>query len=169
VVYVGLLLAVVLDNGLRLLLPDRFALQTAPPDLPLLTALYIGFHARNASQLGYAVTLGLIADCFSSHALGHFAFLYGASAYVAQRVRRFLPPDAALSYVVASLFVGVVAALLALLLAVVTTRGGVVAPGFMRALLQALTSALFAPVVFSAWDKSRFFRGAVGGKRYEFA
>ena len=167
-VYLGLLLAVVLDVSVRLLLPDRFALQTAPPDLPLLTALYIGFHARNASQLGYAVSLGLIADCFSSHPLGHFAFLYGASAYVARRVSRYLPPDAALSYVVASFLVGVVAALLALLLAVVTTRGAV-APGLGRALLQALTSALFAPIVFSGWDRSRFFRGAIGGERYEFA
>ena len=166
--YVGLLLAVVLDNALQLLAPDRFGLQTAPPDLPLITALYIGFHARNTRQLRLAITLGLVADCFSSNALGHFAFLFGAAAYVARQVRRYLPPDAMLSYVVACFFCGMLTAGLSLGIALVTTRGAV-GVGFSRAILEALTSALFSPIVFAAWDRSRLFRKAIGGRRYEFA
>ena len=167
-VYVGLFLAVFGDNAIQLLAPDRFALQSAPPDITLITALYIGFHARNTRQLRMAVVLGLIADCFSAHALGHFAFLLGAAAYLAHRVRRYLPPDAGLSYVVACLFCGLATALLSLGIAVVTTRGAV-GPGFIRAVLEALTSACFAPVMFGVWDKSRLFRNAFGRRRYDFA
>ena len=167
-VYIGLFLAVICDNAIQLLAPDRFGLQSAPPDLSLITALYIGFHARGTRQLRLAIVLGLMADCFSSHAIGHFAFLFGAAAYCAQRVRRYLPPDAGLSYVVACLFCGLVTALLSLCIAVVTT-GGALAPGFVRSLMETATSALFAPILFSIWDKSRLFRGAVGGQRYDFA
>ena len=167
-VYVGLLLAVFGDNAVQLLAPDRFGLQTAPPDLSLITALYIGFHARGTSQLRLAVVLGLMADCFSSHSLGHFAFLYGAAAYCAQRVRRYLPPDAGLSYVLACLFCGFVTALLSLVLAVVTV-GGALGPGFVRSLMETATSALFAPILFSFWGWSRLFRGAIGRRRYDFA
>ena len=166
--YLGLFLAVLLDNAILLLAPDRFGLQTAPPDISLITALYIGFHAKNTSQLRMAVVLGLIADCFSAHALGHFAFLFGAAAYIAHRVRRYLPPDAGISYIVACLFCGLATALLAFGIAMVTTRGAV-APGLQRGVLEALTSACFAPVVFGLWDKSRLFRKAIGGRRYDFA
>ena len=167
-VYVGLSLAVFLDSALQLLAPDRFGLQTAPPDLSLITALYIGFNAHRTSHLRLAIVLGLMADCFSSHSLGHFAFLYGAAAYVAQHVRRYMPPDAGLSYVVACLFCCVTTAFFSLGLAVMTTQGAVW-PGFVRALMEAVSSALFAPILFSIWDRSRLFRGAIGGRRYDFA
>ncbi len=166
--YFGLLLAVLLDNILRLLAPDVLGFQTAPPDLPLVTALYIGFRAKNTGQLGYAIILGILADCFSAGPVGHFAFLFGVAAYCALRVRRFVPPDAFVSHVVACLFCGLLTAFLGLLMAVVTIRGQVGA-GFTRALLEAFTSALVAPFVFGIWDRSRFFRGALGGRGYEFA
>lgn len=167
-VYLALLLAVVADNALRLLMPDRFGMQTAPPDLAMITALFIGFQARRDSQLSYALTLGVIADCFSTHAIGHFAFLFGVAAYIARRMRRYLPPDAALSYVVACFLCGVAMAFVSMALALVTSRGSVGA-GFGWALWQALANALCAPAVFGFWDWSRLFRGAVGGTRYEFA
>lgn len=162
--YLGLLLAVVLDQTVRLLSPFGAPL----PDLPLITALYIGFRARDTGQLGYAVALGVLADCFSAHPVGHFAFLYGATAYVALRLRRYVPPDAFVSHVVACLFCGLVGAFLALLLAAATTRG-LVGSGFSRALLVACASAPLAPVVFGVWDRSRFFGRVLGGHGYEFA
>jgi len=163
--YVGLLLAVVVDTAFQVLMPGRAGLA---PDLPLITALYIGFHARNTQQLGLAVMLGAMADCFSSHPLGHFAFLFGASAYMARRTRRYLPPDAALSYVVGCLLCGIFYAFLSLGFAIVTNSGAI-ASGFGRALLEACTSALCAPFVFGLWDRTRLFRKALRGRKYEFA
>lgn len=166
--YLGLLLAVFLDTAFRLLAPDRFGLQTAMPSLPLITALYIGFHARHTSHLWLAVVLGMFADCFSSVPLGHFAFLYGSAAYLAFRIRRFLPPDPGLAYMVASLFCGLLTAFLALVVAVLSTRGS--AAGFGTAVLVALTSSLSAPFVFGLLSRSRLFKAAFGGRRhYEFA
>jgi rod shape-determining protein MreD len=168
VIYFGLLLVVLADNALGVLLPDTFLLQTAPPDLALLTALYIGIRSNSTRHLGYAVTLGLIADCFSSHGLGHFAFLFGAAAWLAHGIRRYLPPDAPISHIVACFICGVVVALLGFALAVVTT-GGALGSAFGYALLGSLTTALCAPVLFSFWDHSRLFRTAISGKRYDFA
>jgi len=166
--YVALLLAVLADVILQLHWPAGLGAFLPPPDLPLLTALYIGFHARNAGQLGLAIFLGLLADVFSSHALGHFAFLFGSAAYLARGIRRYLPPDAALSYSVAAFFCGTVTAFLGLALAVVTTRGSVGA-GFARALLEAFASAVCAPPLFALWERSRLFGKALGGSWYEFA
>jgi len=166
--YVGLLLAVVADTTLRLLAPDAFWLQTAPPSLPLVTAIYIGFRARNTRQLGFAIVLGVLADCFSAAPIGHFAFLYGTAAYLALRVRRYVPSDALASHVVASLFCGVVTAFLGLLIASVRP-GGASGAGLSRALIQVTMSASLAPFVFGMWDRSRFFKGALRGRGYEFA
>ena len=166
--YLGLLLAVTLGHASRLLVAEGAGLGAALPDLPLMTALFIGFRARNTGQLGLAIVLGLLADCFSSRPLGHFAFLYGAAAYLALRVRRYVPPDVYLSLAVASLFCTLVTAGLAFLIALVTVDGPL-GPGFTRSLLTALTSASAAPFVFTIWQKSRFFRRALDGRRYEFA
>jgi len=46
---------------------------------------------------------------------------------------------------------------------------GPLGPGFTRSLLTALTSAPAAPFVFTIWQKTRFFRRALDGRRYEFA
>lgn len=167
-IHLALLLAVLVDASIRPLLPDAFLLRVAPPDLVLLTALYIGFRARRDTQLRWAVMLGLYADLMSVHAIGHFAFLCGVAAYVASRVRRFLPPDPIFAYGVASFFAGVVAACFGLVLAALTIRQNV-GPGFGRAVLTAFTSALFAPVVFALWDQSRLFRRTLGGRAYDFA
>lgn len=164
--YLGLLLAVVVDTAARLFAAGAAG---ALPSLPFVTALYIGFHARHSRQLSLAIALGIIADCFSTCPLGHFAFLYGAGAYVAFRIRRFLPPDPGLAYAVASFFCGVVVAFLALVVAVLSTRGSAAA-GFGPSILVAATSALSAPFVFGLWSRSRLFRGALGGRTYyEFA
>jgi rod shape-determining protein MreD len=167
--YLALLLAVLVDTAFQLLAPDRFGLQTAPPDLPLITALYIGFQARTTRGLGLAVVLGLLTDCFSSHPLGHFAFLFGAAAYAARGIRRYLPPDPGLSYVVACIFCALLTAFLALGMALVTVEGGAIGAGFARALLEAVASSLCAPFVFAFWDKSRLFAKAFGGVSYDFA
>ena len=166
--YVGLILAVLIDVSFRLLAPDRFGLQSAPPSLPLITALYIGFHSHRSNQLGLAIVLGLLADTFSAQPLGHFAFLYGAIAYLARSVRRYLPPDAAFSFIVASFFCCLVTAFLSLTMALITTRGYLGA-GFARAMLEAFTSSLCAPFVFALWDKSRLFKRAFGEITYDFA
>ncbi|MHC5051219.1 MAG: hypothetical protein ACYTGK_11495, partial [Planctomycetota bacterium] len=109
-----------------------------------------------------------LVDCFSARPLGHFAFLYGSAAYFALHVRRYVPSDAFVSHIIACLFCGGLTALLGLL---VSVAAGVAAvgTGFTRTLLEALTTALVAPFVFSLWDRSRFFRRALGGQRgYEF-
>ena len=166
--YLGLLFVVVLDNAFLLLAPHGLGLRTAAPDLPLATAVYIGFRARNTSELGLAILLGGFVDCFSARPLGHFAFLYGSAAYFALHVRRYVPSDAFVSHIVACLFCGVLAALLGLLVSVAAGVSAV-GPGFSRTLLEALTTALAAPFVFSVWDRSRFFRRALGGRgAYEF-
>jgi rod shape-determining protein MreD len=165
--YIGLLLVVLADNALRLLAPETFLVR-ALPDLRLVTALYIGFRARDTGQLGLAVALGLFSDCFSSRPLGYFAFLYGSAAYVALGLRRFVPPDAYRSHVVACLVAALLTQLLALILAAVTVDGPIL-PGFLRSLLGAVASALASPFVFVFWDRSRFFRRALGGRSYGFA
>jgi rod shape-determining protein MreD len=163
--FLGLLLAVVADSALRLLMPG---MRGTMPSLPLLTALFIGFHARRTEHLWLAVVLGVLQDCFSTVPVGHFAFLYGAAAYLAFRVRRFLPPDPGLSYVVASLLCGLLTSFLALVIAVVSTRGS--ASGFGAAVLVALTSALSSPFAFGLLAKTRLFRAALSGRDfYEFA
>lgn len=165
--YLGLLLVVIADNTVRLLLPEGFLLQ-AIPDLPLVTAFYVGFRARDAGSLGLAIVLGLLADCFSSCPLGHFGFLYGSAAYLALRLRRFVPADHYKSHVAACLVAGFVTSLLALLIAVVTVDGPV-GPGFLRSLSGTVASAAAAPFVFAIWDRSRLFRGQLRGSSYEFA
>ena len=166
--YLGLLFVVVLDNAFQLLAPHGLGLRTAAPDLPLVTAVYIGFRARNTNELGLAILLGALVDCFSARPLGHFAFLYGSAAYFALHIRRYVPSDAFISHVVACLVCGLVTALLGLLLSV-ATGVGVVGPGFSRTLVEAATTAVVAPFVFGLWDRSRFFRRALGGRgAYEF-
>ncbi len=165
--YVGLLLAVLLDNALRLLAPEGFLLR-ATPNLPLITALYVGFRARDTRPLGLAVVLGLFADCLSDRPIGHFAFLYGSAAYFALRLRRFVPPDHYKSHVIACLVAGFLTALLALLVAAVTVDGRLF-PGFLRSLLAIVASAIAAPFVFGIWDKTRLFRRALRGTEYGFA
>lgn len=166
--YLGLLFVVVLDNAFELLAPHGLGLRAAAPDLPLVTAVYIGFRARNTNELGLAIVLGGLVDCFSARPLGHFAFLYGSAAYFALHIRRYVPSDAFVSHIVACLVCGVLTALLGLLLSV-ATGVGVVGPGFVRTLVEAATTAAVAPFVFSLWDRSRFFRRALGGRgAYEF-
>ena len=165
--YVGLLLVVLLDNALRLLAPGWIGMQTGLPDLPLITALYVGFRARDTGDLGLAVVLGVFADCFSADPIGHFAFLYGTAAFCALRIRRYVPPDAFVSHVIASFFCGLVACFFGLVLAIINFRGASV--GFVHALAATGASALFAPFVFGIWDKSRFFSHALRRRGYEFA
>jgi len=162
--WIGLFLAVVVNSALDVLLPEGLPIL---PDLALMTALYVGFRARNSRDLGYAIGLGLMADCFSACPLGHFAFLYGSAAYLALQVRRYVPPDAYVSHVVALLFCTLFTAGLEFLIALVTVDGRLAA-GFLRSLLEAVSSAAVAPFLFAFWDKSRFFRRALGGRRYEF-
>lgn len=164
--YLGLLLVVLVDNVTRLLLPESFLLE-ALPDLPLMTAFYVGFRARDAGQLGLAIVLGLFADCFSSCPLGHFGFLYGSAAYVALRLSRFVPADHFKSHVAACLVAGFVTSLLALLIAAVTVDGPLW-PGFLRSLAGTVASAVGAPFVFAIWDRSRLFRGQLRGSAYGF-
>jgi len=165
-IHFALLLAVLADASLRLVLPgDRFALDWLP-SIPLLTALYIGLHARRSGQLGYAVVLGLLLDCFSARPLGHFGFLLGAAAYVAWKIRRYVPPEAILPRMIACFFVGCSVAFFGLVLAAAsggTTGNG---PGLSRALLAAATSAASAPFVFGIWNQSRLFRRALSGRRH---
>jgi rod shape-determining protein MreD len=166
--YLGLLFVVGLDNAFQLLAPQGLGLRAAAPDLPLVTAVYIGFRARNTGELGLAILLGGLVDCFSARPLGHFAFLYGSAAYFALHIRRYVPSDALVSHIVACLVCVVLTALLGLLLAVATGVGAV-GPGFLRTLVEALSTALVAPFVFSLWDRSRFFRRALGGRgAFEF-
>ncbi|MHC4410871.1 MAG: rod shape-determining protein MreD [Planctomycetota bacterium] len=169
-IHLALLLAVLADAALRLLLPgDRFELDWLP-SIPLLTALYIGLHARRSGQLGYAIVLGLLLDCFSARPLGHFGFLLGTAAYFAWKVRRYVPPEAILPRMVACLIVGCAVAFLGLVLAAASGGGAGNGPGLSRALLVAATSAGSAPLVFGLWNQSRLFRRAFRGRRhYELA
>ncbi len=167
--YLGILVVIVLDAALRVVAPDRFGLQWAPPDLPLITAFYVGFRAKDTGQLGLAVVMGLLVDSFSAQPLGHFGFLYGSAAYFALHLRRYVPTDAYISHVVALSFCALLTALLGLLLAAVTVPGPVGA-GFVRALVSGLCSVPLAPFIFGLWDKSGFFKRALRGRRrYDFA
>ena len=68
--YVGALLVVLVDNALRLIAPDVMGLQSAPPQLPLITALYIGFRARHSGELGIAMLPERSARCIrAAHGL----------------------------------------------------------------------------------------------------
>jgi rod shape-determining protein MreD len=163
--YVGILLVILLDNAVRVVVPETF--PVAHPDLALVTALDIGFRARNTKELGLAVVLGLVADCFSARPIGHFAFLYGLGAYMALRMRRYVPSDAFWSHVIACLVCGLCTGGAAFAIAVLTVPGHV-GPGLVRSLAQAGAGAAVAPVLFSIWDRSGFFRRALGGDRYEF-
>jgi rod shape-determining protein MreD len=166
--FLGLLLAVLADNTLRLLVPEG-ALFGAAPSLPLMTALYVGFRARDTRPLGLAIVLGLLADSFSPTCpAGHFAFLYGCAAYFALRLRRFVPPDHYKSHVVACLVAGLLTGLLALVVAAVRVDGPLW-PGFARSALVAASSAVAAPFVFGIWDRTRLFRRALRGTEYGFA
>ena len=162
----ALLLAVLADATLRRFLPGSELQLAALPSIPLITAFYIGLHARRSGQLGYAILLGLMLDCFSARPLGYFGFLLGTAAYLAWRMRKYVPADAILPRMVACLFCGVVFAFLGLMLAAVTGGSAGNSAGLMRALLMAGTSALSAPFVFGIWNQTRFFRGAFRGRRY---
>ena len=164
----GAVLVVFLDASLRLIGPAALGVPALFPDLSMLAALYVGFRARDERELGLALVLGAAADCFSARPFGHFAFLYGAGAYLALRVRRYVPPDALVTHMVASFVCGLAMAFLALLLAIVTVRSYLGA-GFVRALVTAATSAVYAPFVFGLFDRSRLFRKALGGRPYAFA
>lgn len=163
----GVVLVVFADGALRLLGPEAFGLPAVLPDLTLLTAFYIGFRARDAGQLGLALLLGAAADCFSARPFGHFAFLCGCGAWLALQVRRYVPPDALVTHMVACFVCALATAFLALLLAVVTVRSYLGA-GFVRALVSAAASAVFAPFLFGLWDRSRLFRKALAGRAVGF-
>jgi len=166
VIVFALLLAVLADTTLRRFLPGSEFQLAALPSIPLMTALYIGLHARRSSQLGYAIVLGLMLDCFSARPLGYFGFLFGTVAYLAWRIRKYVPADAVLPRMVACLFCGIVFAFLGLMLAAISGGGAGNSPGLMRALLMAATSALSAPFVFGIWNQTRFFRAAFRGRSY---
>jgi rod shape-determining protein MreD len=163
VIQIGLILAVVVDATLRLVLPINLVWM---PSVPLVTAMYIGLNARRSGQLGYAILLGALLDCFSARPLGHFAFLMGTAAYLAWKVRRYVPSDAALPRVVACFVCGVVVAFLSLVLAAASGGGVGNGSGLARALLTAATSAASAPLVFGIWNQSRLFRSAFRGRSY---
>ena len=165
-IHFALLLAVVSDATLRLVWPDASVDPVWMPSIPLVTALYIGMHARRSSQLGYAIVLGLILDCFSSQPLGHFGFLLGTAAYLAWKVRRYVPPEAIVPRVVACFVCGCAIAFLGLVLAAASGGGAGNGPGLSRALLIAATSAASAPFIFGLWNQSRLFRQAFRGQRY---
>jgi rod shape-determining protein MreD len=163
VIYVGLLFAVLADATLRLVSPID---SVWIPSVPLVTAMFIGLNARRSGQLGYAIVLGALLDCFSARPLGHFAFLLGAAAYLAWKVRRYVPSDAALPRVVACFVCGVAVAFLGLILAAAGGGGGGNGAGLSRALLSAATSAASAPLIFGLWDQTRLFRKAFRGRSY---
>ena len=99
-IVLALVLTVLLDTTIRRHLPGTEMQLMLLPSLSLATALYIGIHARTSGQLGYAVLLGLIVDCFSARPLGYFGFLFGTTAYLAWRVRKYVPPDAVIPRVI---------------------------------------------------------------------
>ena len=167
-IHLGLILVLVFDTALRHLAPLGLGIEFTPPSIAFVTALYIGFRARRSGQLGYAVLLGALVGALSSRGIGHFAFLYGLAAYFAWNIRRYLPPDAMVAYIVACLFCGTVVAAFGLVIAVITIDAPVGA-GFGRSLLEVLFSSLVAPMIFSCLDRSRLFRGALGGREYRFA
>jgi len=162
----ALILTVMLDVALRQHLPGSEFQLLALPSLPLATALYIGLHARRSGQLGYAIALGLMVDCFSARPLGHYGFLLGVTAYLAWRVRKYVPAEAVLPRVFACLFCGVAVAFVGLVLAAITGGGAGNTHGLLRALATAATTALSAPFFFALWNRTRVFRRAFRGRRY---
>jgi len=169
-IFFSLVVTVLLDTAMRRHLPASELQLMALPSLPLATALYIGLNARRSSQLGYAILLGLLVDCFSARPLGYFGFLLGTTAYLAWRVRRYVPADAIVPRVIACLFCGLVFSFLGLILAAITGGGAGNAPGLLRALAMASTTALSAPLLFAIWSQTRVFRNAFRGRsHYEWA
>jgi len=169
-IVLALLATVLLDTTLRRHLPGSELQLLLLPSLPLATALYVGLHARRSGQLGYAIVIGLMVDCMSARPLGYFGFLLGATAYLAWRVKRYVPAEAVLPRVIACLICGLVFAFLGLVLAAITGGGPGNAPGLLRAMAMASTTALSAPILFALWDWTRVFRGAFRGRRhYEWA
>ena len=165
-IYGALLLAVVGDAFARLVLSGEHFNLDWLPSIPLVTALYIGMHARRSGQLGYAIVLGLLLDCFSARPLGHFGFLMGAAAYFAWKVRKYVPSEAVIPRVVACFVCGCAIAFLGLVLAASSGGGAGNGAGLSRALLVAATSAASAPFVFGIWSQSRLFRHAFRGRRH---
>ena len=167
--WLGLLLVVALGNAVPLLDPAGGAVIQAAPHLTFLAAVFIGLQSKEVRPLYLAVALGVFQDCFSmAWPIGHFAFLYGATAYVAWRLRRYLPPESAVAQSLAAFLCGIVAAFLGLLL-VLASRDVAAGPGFSTDLLRAVTSAVAAPPVFWLLDLSRLFQRAFGRRRYTFS
>jgi len=163
VIHIGLILAVLVDATLRLALPVDSVWM---PNVPLVTAIYIGLSARRSAQLGYAVVLGAYLDCFSVCPLGHFAFLLGAAAYLAWKIRRYIPSDSVSARIVACFVCGVAFALLGLVLAAAGGSGAGNGAGLSRSLLSAAISAASSPLIVALWNRSRLFRTAFRGRSY---
>jgi len=162
-----MLLAVFLDAALRPLWPAFLGLHRAPPDLPLLVALYVGIRARERGALFLAPALGAMKDGMSAWPLGHFAFVYGVAALLAHRARTIFPVDAPAGAAAAALSVSAAAAFVAFALRALAARPGGDALGL--ALLGCLATAAAAPLAFALLDRSRAFRGVLGRHRYDFA
>lgn len=165
--WLAMLLAVFLDAALRPFWPEFLGLHRAPPDLPLLVALYVGLRARERGALFLAAALGAMKDCMSAWPLGHFAFVYGVAALLAHRARSLFPVDAPAGEAAATLAVSVATALVAFALRALAARPGGDALGL--ALLGSLATAAAASPAFALLDRSRAFRRALGRRRYEFA
>ncbi|MGQ0613820.1 MAG: hypothetical protein ACT4PV_08795 [Planctomycetaceae bacterium] len=165
--FLGCVLVVFLDLALRPFLPAALGLRAAPPDLPLLAALYIGYRARDAGALVYAPLLGAMKDCFSDWPVGHFAFLFGFCALAAHRMSPYFARQAGLAQAAGSLLCGLLLAVASLLLAVVAGRRGAGA-GLPPALFGAVTSALAAPLFFALLDRTRLFRALLARGAYRF-
>lgn len=156
----GLLLAVFLDAAARDFASGAELLRAALPDLAFLLAVWIGLSARSGRALVWGAVLGALQDGMSEWPLGHFAFLYGCATYVAFRLRRHFSAASPLPAAAATLFCGLLHALLALALAI-ASRDGAGLPGFGPALLLALSGAAAAPILFPLFERSRLFRRAV--------
>ena len=165
----GLVLLVFAGNGLVLASSMHPFWADAAPHLTLLGAIYIGFMARAPAALSLAILLGFFQDCMgSAWPLGHYAFLYGTAAYLAHRLRRYLPPEAAIAQFLAALLAGLGTAFVSLLLVVATVRSSP-GPGLGVELLRACTGAACAPALFAVLESSRLFRRALGRRSYQFA
>ncbi len=165
--FAGCVLVVFLDLALRPFLPEAFGLRGAPPDLPFLAALYLGFRAREVGALVYAPLLGAMKDCFSDWPVGHFAFLFGFCALAAHRMSPYFARQAGFAQAAGSLLCGFLLAVGGLLLAVVAGRRGAGA-ALPSALFGAVTSALVAAPFFALLDRTRVFRALLDRGAYRF-